>query len=223
MAKDSTQKYCESAEGLPKICDFVANGESLISFCSDKKLVYSKVINWIYDDEGRQKSYEGALNARGEWVAQRLLAELQKVAFVDVRKLFNDDGSIKDVSDLPDDVAAAIAGIDIQEAKYDKEGDEVEPRTRKIKLVDKLRSIEMLGKNLKMFTDKVEHTGQVTLEQLVIGSLEKPKERPEDAASEEEAAEAEKEKSEQEEDHGKVGSGESETEAEEAEPSDDEI
>jgi phage terminase small subunit len=36
-----------------------------------------------------------------------------------------------------------------------------------------LKGRELLGKSLKLFVDKVEHSGQVTLEQLVAGSLPK--------------------------------------------------
>ena len=160
---------------LQEICE----GGSLIIFCKKHKLKYSETVNWIYDDKDRQKKYETALQARGEWVAQRLLAELQRIGFVDIRKLFNDDGSIRNVSELSDEVAAAVAGIDIQEARFDKDGDEVEPRTRKIKLVDKLKAIELLGKNLKMFTDKHEHSGTLSLEELVVGSMQpEPEPKP---------------------------------------------
>jgi len=176
---DNFDSFIEKPSALFEIVDEVANGGSLITFCKQEKLRYSKVINWIYEDEGKQKSYEKALEARGEWVAQRLLAELQKVSFVNVKDLFDDDGSIKDVSDLDDDVAAAIGGIDIQEEVNDKDGNEIVPRTRKIKLIDKLKSIELLGKNLKMFTDKVEHSGGMSLEKLVEGSMKPEEETPE--------------------------------------------
>ena len=185
-------------EILNDIFDFVANGGSLITYCKDKDHKYSVLMKWIYGDDERQKKYEQALEARGEWVAQRLLLELQKVGFADIRKLFNDDGCIKDVSQLDDETAAIIGGIDIQDAVFNKDGDEVTPRTRKIKLVDKLRSIEMLGKHLKMFTEKHEITGKLTLEDLVKGSMqpdtEPVKEKPLDAVSAGEAEVIEKEK-----------------------------
>lgn len=38
-----------------------------------------------------------------------------------------------------------------------------------------LKGLEMLGKNLKLFTERVEHSGVVTLEQLVAGGSEEPK------------------------------------------------
>ncbi|MCK5607201.1 terminase small subunit [Candidatus Pacearchaeota archaeon] len=188
--KSEFDKFKEEPQALFEIVDDVANGGSLVSFCKSKGFRYSNVINWIYEDEGRQKSYEVALEARGEWVAQKILAELQALSFTDRKKLFNDDGSVKNITDLDDDIASAIAGIDIQEEITDKDsGEVVVPRTRKIKMVDKLKAIELLGKNLKMFTDKVEHSGKMSLEELVAGSM-KPSEdlTPEVMAKASEAA-----------------------------------
>ena len=154
-----------------KVCEYVLNGGSLITYCEGEAVRYSDAINWIYGDEVKHKKYEEMLVGRGEWVAQRVLLELQKVGFTDVRKLCNDDGSLKKVSELDDTTAAAIGGIEIEESKEDKDGNEVSGRVRKIKMVDKLKGLEMLGKNLKMFTDKIDVSGRVTLEDLVVGSM----------------------------------------------------
>ncbi len=45
--------------------------------------------------------------------ADRVLRELARIAFFDPRKLFNHDGSLKDIAELDDDTAAAIAGVEI--------------------------------------------------------------------------------------------------------------
>ena len=39
-----------------------------------------------------------------------------------------------------------------------------------------LKGAELLGKHLKLFTDKVEHSGKVTLEDLVVSTIEGSKE-----------------------------------------------
>jgi phage terminase small subunit len=44
---------------------------------------------------------------------QRVLDEMARCAFFDVRKLFNADGSLKDITELDSDIAAAIAGVEI--------------------------------------------------------------------------------------------------------------
>jgi phage terminase small subunit len=45
----------------------------------------------------------------------------------------------------------------------------VVPGEYQFDVANALRATEMLGRHLKMFTDKVEHNGKVTLEALVLG------------------------------------------------------
>ena len=45
----------------------------------------------------------------------------------------------------------------------------VVPGEYQFDVANALRATEMLGRHLKMFTDKVEHNGKVTLEALVVG------------------------------------------------------
>jgi phage terminase small subunit len=117
---------------------------------------------------------------RLEVTADRVTQELAKLAFYDVRDLFDDDGRLKQITELDEISAAAIAGIDIAqekcETKFDKESKALEARTTnwttKIKLADRRAALELLGKKLKMFTDVHEHSGRLTLEQLVCGDSE---------------------------------------------------
>jgi hypothetical protein len=48
-------------------------------------------------------------------------------------------------------------------------------RTRKIRTLDKTRNAELLGKTQAMFTDKVDVGGKMTLEQLVMASMDPDK------------------------------------------------
>lgn len=101
---------------------------------------------------------------------ERVLTELARIAYFDPRKLFNSDGSPKQINELDDDTAAAVAGLDFAEL-FDGTGDQKHAYglMKKYKTVDKKGALELLGKYLKLWTDKVEHTGKVTLEQLVCG------------------------------------------------------
>lgn len=47
--------------------------------------------------------------------AERVLLERSRLAFFDVRKLFQDDGGPKPINELDDDTAAAIAGLEVVE------------------------------------------------------------------------------------------------------------
>lgn len=52
-------------------------------------------------------------SAKLNLTAERVLEEIAKMAFFNPKDLFNADGSPKAISDLGDDVAAAITGLDV--------------------------------------------------------------------------------------------------------------
>ena len=93
-----------------------------------------------------------------EITADKVLQELAKMAFVDPRKFYNLDGSLKHPTELDDETAMSLAGMDIEEA-YEHFGKGQAKATgviKKIKLADKGQNLERLGRHLKLFTDKVE-------------------------------------------------------------------
>lgn len=80
----------------------------------------------------------------------RVLNEYRKIAFSDIREILTIDGGLRDIPDLEDDAAGAIAGIESFD-EYDKESGEKLGTNRKIKLHDKLRALEALSKHLGLF------------------------------------------------------------------------
>ena len=90
---------------------------------------------------------------------ERILLELARIAFRDVRKLFDLEGNLKSIKDLDDDSAAAISSIDHDELfQYFGEGQRKKiGTTTKVKMSDKVKALELLGKYRTLFTEKVEH------------------------------------------------------------------
>lgn len=95
--------------------------------------------------------------ARTEITQDRVLRELAKIGFQDVRKLYRSDGSLIPITELDDESAASIAGVEVT---HRLNGESV-VQTTKIKLSDKLQALVDIGRHLGMFTDKVEHSGSV--------------------------------------------------------------
>lgn len=116
-------------------------------------LVNVKVAAVIAEKQGKRL-------AKLEITADRVLQEIARLAFFDPRKFFNEDGSAKQVSELDDDTAMALAGMDVMEL-FEGSGDQKHAYglMKKFKLVDKGQNLERLGKHLKLFTDKAEITG----------------------------------------------------------------
>lgn len=97
---------------------------------------------------------------RLEITADSVLQEIAKIAFMDPRKFFNADGSTKHVTELDDDTAMGLAGMEVIEL-FEGQGEQkhVYGLLKKFKLADKGQNLERLGKHLKLFTDKSEVTG----------------------------------------------------------------
>src|SRR5688572_14102051 len=67
--------------------------------------------------------------------SKRVLEEYAKVAFLDIRKFYTVDGSLKSIHDLDDESAGALAGVEVYEERVsDPEADEnvVVGQTKKI-------------------------------------------------------------------------------------------
>lgn len=78
---------------------------------------------------------------------ERVIEELIRLGYCDVRGFFDDKGKIKPPHKLPEDCARAVAGFKVVEDK--KTG----KTTYDYKLVDKNGAIRMLGQNLQMFVE----------------------------------------------------------------------
>jgi phage terminase small subunit len=99
--------------------------------------------------------------AKLEISRERVLAEIAKIAFLDPRKFFNSDGSVKQPGEIDDDTAASLAGLEVCEL-FEGAGEQKHAYglLKKIRIADKRSALELLGKHLKLFTDKVELSGK---------------------------------------------------------------
>lgn len=112
----------------------------------------------------RVRELQASLLKRHEVTVDRVLQEFAKLAFLDIRKAFDENGNLKPVIELDDDTAAAIAALDV-ETLFDGKGSEREAigRLSKIKLIDKKGALDSLARHLGMFNDSLEMKGKLTL------------------------------------------------------------
>lgn len=165
-------EYLERWRGLisdPKftqdLFDHVASGGSVIGYCRGLDIKYASLLQWIHADPERDKKYKEALAARAEWAMERVLQEIQLIGTVDIRRAYGSDGALLPINEMPEDVARALATVSVNE---DTEGNV----SQSIKLIDKLKALELMGKNFGMFIDRHEiDLGKQTLEALVSGSM----------------------------------------------------
>jgi len=104
-----------------------------------------------------------AARSRRTGISQdRVLLELAKVAFLNPADVINmDEGTIR--GDANRDDTAAIASVKVKTIPAEA-GDIVE---REVKTYDKLKALELLGKHLGMFKDKLDVNLEVNLADLL--------------------------------------------------------
>ena len=88
-------------------------------------------------------------------------ADLAKLKNYNVQNYYHDDGTLKKIHEMDPDDTYAIESIEYESINVD--GSPI-GMTTKIKLANKVRPLELLGKTRKMFTDNVELSGSVLSE-----------------------------------------------------------
>jgi phage terminase small subunit len=92
---------------------------------------------------------------------ERALIELGRLATFDPRKMYQADGTLKNPKDWDDDVAAAVASLDVFE-EFIGQGTrkELAGQTKKVKFWNKPESLKTLLQHLGLLVDKKEISGE---------------------------------------------------------------
>ena len=95
--------------------------------------------------------------------AERVVQELAKIAFVNAAEVIDPKTATVKEDALPEDTAA------IQSVKVKTLGED--GLEREIKMADKLKALELLGKHLGMFKDRIELSGGLDTEKSKLDDL----------------------------------------------------
>ena len=157
MARGLTEKQ-------ERFClEYMATGNATESYrrvYNTKKMkpeTISRNAKFLIDDNRiatRMEELRAPLLEKAMITEERVLREIARIAFFDIRNIFDSRGKLLPIHSWPDDVAAAVSGVEV----VAKKGDGRDP-IHKIRLCSKDKQLELAGKYLKLFTDKLEHTG----------------------------------------------------------------
>ncbi len=114
---------------------------------------------------------------RVEVTAERVLRERARLAFFDIRKLLDTEGNPVPLQDLDEDVAAAIAGLDVATSVSDD--GITRTKVRKYRLANKEPSLAALEKRLGLDQKPIKFTlpdigdlvGCIKAQEAIIGSV----------------------------------------------------
>jgi len=140
-----------------------------------RSMARTKAYQWVSD--GKRKPHvfsavKAALDRRAKRIEIKqdsVLKELARVAFFDPRRLFDRDGNLIPLCDLPKDIAAAIVGLHTSEAPGN--GGKTKSRITNIRFADKLKALDSLARHLGMYNDKVKHSFDEEALRAVLSAL----------------------------------------------------
>lgn len=103
---------------------------------------------------------KAARSERTEVTVDYVLQRMVEIDQMDVLDIMNDDMSLKAVSQWPKVWRQYLSGFDLSEL-FEGRSDEREMVgiLKKIRWPDKVKNLELLGKHVGMFKDRVEHSG----------------------------------------------------------------
>ena len=105
--------------------------------------------------------------------AEKVLFELSRMGFsnfLDYVKITEKGDAFVDLSNLTPEQAAAIQEVTVNEYMEGKGKDARKVKRTRLKLVDKIRSLDLLGRHLKLFTDRIEVSGLEGLPAMVAAA-----------------------------------------------------
>lgn len=91
---------------------------------------------------------------KAELTAARVLEEIRRLAFSDIRDIFDAKGRLRPVHEWPEEVASAIAAVEVQNGRW----------LTKVKRWDKPRALELLAKHFGLVKEQHEHSGTLKLD-----------------------------------------------------------
>lgn len=158
--------WAREPSALDDLCDFIADGGALSDYCKKHALKWRLLHEWIKDPEyeERDQKVELAIKARDTYHTEETLAKIREAGQVDISAAFQEDGRLKPLKKIPADVRGLISSIDVSTKE---DGSEVV----KMRFMDRSSALNMMGRHRKMFVDRVEANGTLTLEQAVMASM----------------------------------------------------
>lgn len=96
-------------------------------------------------------------------VVEDVIKHMIRLTNYDISECFEEDGRLKHPKDWPEDIKHVAQGVEVVESSKGYGEDKEYYYTHKIKMPDRNKSLEMLGRYLKMFVEQVEHKGNINL------------------------------------------------------------
>jgi len=174
---------------LESICAHVATGGTLFEFCQENQVQYLDISNWLNLVPSRRNAYDMAKQSRGEYLLETILRQLIAIVDADISQAYDaQTGDPLPMKEWPSSLKIALQSYQRVFSYSPKNGNAKVSAV--FKTWDKLKGLELLGKTLGMFSDKLEVTGSVN----IAHELEQAKRRIDKVVPTKEIADVSREK-----------------------------
>ncbi len=140
-----------------KIEELVAHlscGGTLIDLAEAWGVRFAVLAHWIDKDDDRAARYQLSILMRDEYNKEKLRQQLMRIATLDVRRAFKDDGTLKPIKDIPAELMDCVSSLDIDEIWEGRGIDREQVGvTKRIKFWSKLEAIIKFGNEYGLFKD----------------------------------------------------------------------
>ncbi len=191
-------------ELMDTICRHVASGGTMVALADTWRLSFGDLSGWVNGDPERLKRYTAAIADRGERAKEVILHELRLMGSVRYLDMINLDGTVKNPTEWPEAIRAAVKSVEYGEAFWQRKTDTGEMRFRtsvphnepgwevgprpivKVTFHDKKQAMELAGKNLSLFIERHQVEGKFNLDDFLRqveglpGAVRARKEEPND-------------------------------------------
>jgi hypothetical protein len=135
-------------------------GTSLAEFAAMEDIAYCDLKEWIGVSHDRRDAVAKAIDIGREYLRTVVFDKVKRTALFDPRKAYDESDRLKSLHEMDDETISAVSGI------------EETVEGRKLKVLNLSDARKMIGQELGMFQNKVEHSGKLSLEELVSKSME---------------------------------------------------
>lgn len=168
VMSQKAQELIRNENTLSEIVTWIGEGRTLREYSMAYGANHAQLFVWIMRDAKRREEYDAAVKLRDEYLRQNVIDELRNISTLDVSQAYDHNGDPLPMDKLPTSLKKSIQSI----KKVIKSDDRGETITTEIKFFDKIKAINLLGKELGMFSNKVEVSGKVSLESLIGESFD---------------------------------------------------
>lgn len=159
-SRERTIAALREPEFMDDLCEHISEGGTLLAFTKVSDLRYGMVHDWVTLDEARNARYSNAVRARDSNFRDRALDQIVAATGADIRHVFDAQGDVLSPNAIPDSVAPGVAA-------YEQVVSATGVTTYKVRMSDRTRNAELLGKTVAMFRDVTEVKGTLTLEEVL--------------------------------------------------------